>query len=180
MKSNERIIDLLRKIKALADKGVGGEKETAQERLQFLMKKHGISYDDISDTVRKTFKIRLRKEDFRLFNQILGNVCGNRTNYEFHRTKYFPTGFFDSYEVKCTDSQWLEVNAKFDFYLKAYKDNLELMYSAFIHKNNLYVEREGDDDTELTPEEMDRLLKMVAMASGLQDHTFQKRLTNGK
>lgn len=39
-----KILEKARKLKALADRGVGGEKENAQRMLEEYMKKHGLKY----------------------------------------------------------------------------------------------------------------------------------------
>lgn len=41
--------DLLRKLKALAEKGVGGEKINAQKKLEALMQKNGITEDELDE-----------------------------------------------------------------------------------------------------------------------------------
>ena len=46
-KSKEEILDKLVKLKALADRGVGGEKTNAQAFLDATMKKHGYTLDDV-------------------------------------------------------------------------------------------------------------------------------------
>ena len=40
---------LLNKLKTLAERGIGGEKETAQRKLEELMRKYGVEEADLSD-----------------------------------------------------------------------------------------------------------------------------------
>ena len=42
-------LDLLLKLKALAERGTGGEKENAEKSLQRLMKKYGFTDADLGD-----------------------------------------------------------------------------------------------------------------------------------
>lgn len=51
---------LLNKLKALAERGVGGEKETVQRKLKELMKKYGVEEADLSDEKRKTLNLNIR------------------------------------------------------------------------------------------------------------------------
>ena len=46
---------LIKKIKALAERGEGGEKEGAQKKLRELMQKYGIEDLDLSDDVKNRF-----------------------------------------------------------------------------------------------------------------------------
>lgn len=53
--------ELLKKIKALADSGVGGEKENAQKILAGLMKQYDISEEELSEENIKEFEIKIPK-----------------------------------------------------------------------------------------------------------------------
>ena len=54
---------LLNKLKALAERGVGGEKETAQRKLQELMEKYEIDENDLSDDKkRKNINLKYKNE----------------------------------------------------------------------------------------------------------------------
>ena len=49
---------LLNKLKALAERGVGGEKETAQRKLQELMEKYEIDENDLSDDKKEKYQFK--------------------------------------------------------------------------------------------------------------------------
>lgn len=46
---DEKKIELMKKLQRLVERGVGGEKEGAQKKLQQLMKKYNIEESDLSD-----------------------------------------------------------------------------------------------------------------------------------
>ena len=48
--------ELLRKVKALAERGVGGEAKNAEEMLARLMEKYGISEDELGGEARNSCK----------------------------------------------------------------------------------------------------------------------------
>lgn len=50
MTERERLLEKLGKVKALADRGEGGEKESAERTLAALMKRYGITEEDLEDT----------------------------------------------------------------------------------------------------------------------------------
>lgn len=69
--------ELLKKIKALADRGVDGERESAQTLLARLMEQYGISETDLEKERRETAWFRYSQEtERRLLNQIIYMVTG--------------------------------------------------------------------------------------------------------
>ena len=70
--------DLIKKIKALADRGIGGEKENAQKLLKELMQKYNINEEEISEDVIKEFDIKMPKvyKAADLANQVLYSIVG--------------------------------------------------------------------------------------------------------
>lgn len=70
--------ELLKKIKALADRGVDGERESAQTLLARLMEQYGISETDLEEERRETAWFRYSQEtERRLLNQIIYMVTGS-------------------------------------------------------------------------------------------------------
>jgi hypothetical protein len=169
--SNDKIMALLRKIKALAEAGVEGERETAQERLDFLMKKYDISLDALEGETKTKFKFRLRKDQFNFFNQICFNVCND--DYGMWFAKRYPTGESDVYQIECTDAQYIEIQAKFEFYWKRYQADLEIFYRAFIQRNKLYgTPTKEDEKREMTEKDW----QILQMSQGLKAHPFHKQI----
>lgn len=69
--------ELLKKIKALADRGVDGERESAQTLLTRLMEQYGISETEIEEERRETAWFPYSQEtERRLLNQIIYMVTG--------------------------------------------------------------------------------------------------------
>ena len=66
--------ELLKKIKALAEAGIGGEKKNAQEMLKKLMKKYKIKEKDIEIESIKKFNISIP----RVYNEIGRASCRER------------------------------------------------------------------------------------------------------
>lgn len=70
-------VELLKKIKALADRGVDGERESAQTLLARLMEQYGISETEIEEERRETAWFPYSQEtERRLLNQIIYMVTG--------------------------------------------------------------------------------------------------------
>lgn len=170
-----KFLDLAKKLKALADRGEGGEKENAAQMLESLIKKYGINIDDIEEETIIENRFEMTKNDERLFIQVacvtvkdvkIFGINGNKT-----ARKYI------TLVIDCTLAQSLEIRAKFDFYKKALEKDMELLFKAFIHKNDLAISSsKKDEEKELTHEELAELYKLSQMMKGMDKHHFLKQL----
>ena len=71
MTERERLLEKLGKVKALADRGEGGEKESAERTLAVLMKRYGITEEDLEDTKATIHWIRYKTDwERRLLGQL--------------------------------------------------------------------------------------------------------------
>ncbi len=132
--ANEKILELAKKLKALADKGIDGEKDNALTMLKRLMTKHNISMEMIEENFVKEHEFYIEFADYKFWRQIVSNIMG-RTS-----TSYKPAELRKKkrhYYVECTPAQAIEIQAKFDFYSTAWKKDLEIFYSAFIQKKQI-------------------------------------------
>lgn len=178
---NQKIINLARKLKALADRGVGGEKETAYHMLTRLMKQHGITFDDIDGIERVQHEFFVNDNQYKFFRQVVASVIGAPFSV-FHlkgdRRKRKPR-FID-----CTNAEAVEIQAKFDFFWRAYQEEENIFYRAFVQKNHLYTKPDNSDQEseaeELSDEERVKLWKISQMMTGMDHHHFAKQIGDGK
>lgn len=165
--------ELLLKIKALVDQGVGGEKEAAEIKLKKLMEKLGISEDELNSNVNYWYNFKLKKDKFlyKLFFQILVNIYNVHENSPAFKnnTRY------DIYVFLPTDVA-VELEAKYEFYCNAFIEDLETFYEAFINSNNLWDCGSFLDENELTPEQIKKRNKALALSKGLDIHHYNKQL----
>ena len=71
--NRNKIIELAKKIKALAEKGKGGERNAAKEKLERICEKYNISYDEISTSDEsKDYYIIINDQNER---ELLINIC---------------------------------------------------------------------------------------------------------
>ena len=171
---NDKYLELAKKLKALAEQGRGREKYNAQMKLTSLMKRYDIKEADIKEDVRSQVKFRMKKEQVKLFSQVYLSVTGlERSLRRWKKPPYFLIG-------EVTALEELEIRAKFDFYWRLYQQNLDMFFSAFVHKNHLYASNmPSSSDKEITPEEMERIRKIVAMMEGIQTVPYRKKQQNG-
>lgn len=166
-------LELIKKIQALALNGVGGEALNAQKKLESLMKKYNISKEELNEEVVNEFEIKTKNAfEQDLLNQICFSVYGNIDN---SKGLYYYTTSKKIMLVKCTKAEFLEIEAKFDFYKKEYKKQLRLFYKAFIQSNHLFPPTElckKAEKTSLTDED----LKVLNLAKGIEEAEYLKRL----
>lgn len=157
--------ELLKKIKALADRGVDGERESAQTLLTRLMEQYGISETEIEEERRETAWFPYSQEtERRLLNQIIYMVTGAGGfgcvgEYSGRKRKKMGT--------ECTAAERLEIEANYAFFKEAMKKELEIFYSAFANKNDLFPPADKVKPRsieELSPEEKAYYAKVGLMA----------------
>lgn len=172
--------ELLKKIKALAERGVGGEKESAQVLLDRLMKKYGVTESDLEAERVETAWFRYRDEmERRILNQVIYMVTGKTSFGCIGRHTNRPR---KERGVDCTAAERLEIEANYEFFKEAIKQEFEVFFTAFCSKNRLYpreskVPAKSADD--LTPEEKDRIFKAELMKQGMERHTLRKMIAGG-
>ena len=170
--------ELVKKIKALAENGVGGEKENAQKLLGELMRKYNIKEEEIEDDVIKEFDFKLPKifKASALASQVLYSIVGKevesgKTIYQWKDNKKL--------FVRCTTAEFLEFEAKLKFYAYHFKIESERFYSAFIQANRIFPppgkEKDSDHDSKLTAEDY----AMLSLASNLENHEYRLQIAEG-
>ncbi len=173
--------ELLQKLKALSEQGVGGEKMNAQRKLAALMKKYGISEDDLQTNQKNEYRFTYKTEtESILLLQTIYKVTNDTQIYSY---KYKSNGkkVKNTIGCFCTTEQRIEIDFLFDFYKKTFQKDFELFLRAFIQKHRIFGERIDNDDDEKT-EEMDRssLFRMAAMMDGMSDDQPLRQITDKK
>lgn len=167
------IIDLAKKLKALADRGVGGEKANAVDLLAKHCQKHNLTLEELFEDKKSHHTYTIRDDQKNLFYQILKNV-GSSIGIWKIKSKY-QKEMAGNVEIECTDAQFIEFDAKWAIYSKLYDEEQEIFYSAFIQANHLYCE--GKPDTEPTVEEKRNARRVLEMAQSIKTQAYRKQLT---
>ncbi len=176
----EKILDKLGKIKQLAEKGVGGEKETAQKMYRELCQKYNISEDEAENDFvkleKRWFSYKTELEE-RLLLQIFYKVTGDNTHYAY-------TGEYKRRKkrgIECTAIEAAEIELLFGFYKEILKKELDVFMLAFVQKNDIYPDetarkyekREGPE-RELTKEEKEKYKRAAFMQTSMDKQTPPK------
>lgn len=157
----------LLKIKALAERGEGGERESALKLYQKLLKKYDIDEESLQrDKLNKHWFTYHSDIEENLLVQIFYMVTGDP---EYFRRKSKTRG--NQCGCMCTDFEKTEIRFYFEFYKDALKEELEAFLMAFKLKNHLFPDESArcyvpEEDEEL--EMSDILLKAQKLAEDIE------------
>lgn len=150
---DEKTIQRIKKLQALAEQGVGGEKTTAQKKLAKLLKDNGInSLDELQkEEYEYTIFSYNGKHEIKLLRQCMYKVMGAKSD----RTAYKPYG----------RRQKIEIELEFEFYRNVFYEELSTFMDAFIQAQKIFPEDApvGDYD-----EFNERDMKIAFMATGIE------------
>lgn len=158
---------LLKKIRALAERGVGGEAENAEEILRRLMEKYGVSEDELDEEERRRHDFEYHgKEQETLLRQVVYKVTGG---YAYNLV-YRASGrrVKTRLGADCTAAEKVEIEFLFDFYTRLWERERAAFLSAFIQKHRIFAIRDDIEPQEVSREE---LLKMQALMLGMSDES---------
>lgn len=177
MTERERLLEKLEKVKALADRGVGGEKESAERTLAALMARYNVTEEDLEDGKATTHWIRYKTAwERKLLNQLAYMYLGAGHSFGCMGASSGRTR--KKVGISCTPAQYIEIEADFAFYSAAMEEEMTLFYRAFLNKNNLFPPPElaGEPENTDTEPDLEREMKIAAMMAGLDRHTRHKAL----
>ena len=172
----ESIKEKLKKLLALAERGVQGEAVNARRLLEKLCKKYGVSIEELLDENQVKyhfFEVGRNKIYLDLFAQCYCKVANkDRLSYkQISRSQI---------AVEMTAIQYTEMVSLFAWHKANFDNDLEEMKKniliAYCRKHHLYSEVVSNYSMELTDEEKERLIKIMFMQEGLNDNQYHKLL----
>ena len=171
--------ELLQKLKALADRGVGGEKINAQRKLDEYMRKHGYTLEDLDEQQKISFETKCSSEEEKtLLVQIIYKVTnekGGIYGFTWRRSGRTCKNLV-GYDV--TRAQKIEIDFLFDFYKRLYQKERKLFLQAFIQKHELFGSlKDGEKPQEMPNDER---LRLAFMQRGMSDEQPLRQITGGQ
>lgn len=166
----------LKKLYALALRGVGGEKEQAQALLEKLLKKYAMSLDDLDEEIINEYHLEYHGgEQEQLLKQTIYKVTDNASS--FFGLYHTASGrkCRTTLGVRCTAAQKMEIEFLFDFYTRVWARERAALLQAFIQKHSIFGHlKDGQKVKELSDEELE---KMYALMRGLSEEQPLKQIT---
>jgi len=173
-------LELARKLKALADRGVGGEKETAESMLTALLKKHKISIEEIEGEKLERYYFKLNPGEYKLWYQIVGHVNHSIKCYgEFPKKVIKDFGLEGNYMIESTAANYVEIEAKYSFYKRLYNEELEVFYMAFLRANNLLIDNPNTKVSDISMDDVIQWKRIKEMSDKIKVGQFRKQINEG-
>jgi len=171
----KKVIDLLRKLKALADNGIDGEKETAEDMLARLMAKHNVTWFDLSMKEKREITLRWKSDlELRIVSQIVCHVATYpECNFSKHpkQNKMYVYGPVD---------EMMLIEAMYDFYKAEWYKQLDVFYQAFVQKQGVFANSTWPDFGVKKPDlSREEIFRLQQMSEGIPKAVFHKQLREG-
>lgn len=175
---NEKQILLAKKLKALADRGIGGEKLNAQNMLDAHLKKHGIAYEDIEAEALHDFYYNVDGIFSKLLHQIACRVRYGIRVFGIPKKDVKKHKLPGNFIIECTTAEYIEIDLMYDIYKKLYESELDVFYTAFLAANDLLARPPVTKSYEdLSPEDQEKQDRAAKMAQAVKTATIRKQLT---
>ena len=168
----DKIKQTIAKVKALAEQGFEGERESAKFLLDKLLKKHNITLDDIENLEVKRREIKYTKkiqESSMILAQCIFSVAGKVEIHAVNK-KYLQI-------VELNDEDYIEVILKYKYYIELFKKQKVLFVQSFLHKNSLFRKMSPEELEEMknnrTPLDKDDEKEMISMLYGMRKGDYE-------
>ena len=183
----EEIKKRVMKLKALANAGVGGERENAEKLLAKLAAAYGISIDSIDGEEIEKHEVKLTQSwQRKLFRRLAGILWQEkRKRGEVLRDKELELWTsrlrFDRKVIRCytyaTKGDLLELMAKFAVLEADYERQKKSFFLSFLIANDLLTDPDADTPMP-TRKELDEYDAASLMSLGIEKSTLSKQLEN--
>lgn len=171
----QTIIEKIRKIMEIADRGTDGEKSAAMALVNSLLTKYGLTIDDVASESKRWHVFTVGRNIYhkRLIKQLYGVML------DLHEVETKERG--TSVAFFCTDMEAAELQRQYDFFTKelarAWKEQRDAIYDAFIYRNNLYPSSpDPNPKTSFTKEELEHLKAVMRISEGIRTSSYYKQL----
>lgn len=152
-----RIKDLLKKIKKLADHGIEGEKIAAEKKLVALLEKHGLTLDDITETKKKWYDFSYKRSyEKKLLLQCYAYVL-NSPNISYSQNN-------STISFQITASQYCDLQEVYSYYRLLLEEELEKFFQAFMIRHSIFP-KDGEKGNK-SAEDIEDVLRMAFSMTG--------------
>lgn len=167
--------ELLKKLQTLAERGVGGEKEGAQKKLEQLMKKYGFEEAELSEDKEEDHDFRYHNEfEKKILRQLFYKIV---PDYRSHTYTYrCGKGSKSTYGIRCTKAQALQIRIEYEFYCALWGEEVDFFMSAFIQKHRIFALPTKEEDGDSEPMEREDIMRMLAMMEGMKNKSINPML----
>lgn len=183
---DKAILLKIKKVKALAEQGVSGEKEAAQQLLERLCARYGITLEELNEgEARRVYHFHIRTSVYKLFLQVFTHLYGVGDRFR-NEVKVYQAKNGRDIQVSLTPTEYIEFNIFFEWhrqnYLKERRRMREIFYSGYLEKHKLYPCKTDEDFDKMWEEKKSKkdlweeMMAVSAMTKMMTDATFYKQI----
>lgn len=175
----------IRKLQALAERGVGGEATNAKILLSALCEKYGIDESKLDEEEKQWYEFEMRTSVQKLFLQLYVSIYGTTERY-LKEVELWKRGRKKIVKCKFTRAEYIEFSQMWEWHRKNYlaerKRMRELFQIAYYDKFKMYASETCDEyeaqrpkkkDNDLTRED---LMAINMMAAACKNKSFYKQI----
>ena len=175
----------IRKLQALAERGVGGEATNAKILLSALCEKYGIDESKLDEEEKQWYEFEMRTSVQKLFLQLYVSVYGTTERY-LQEVELWKRGRKKIVKCKFTRAEYIEFSQLWEWHRKNYlaerKRMRELFKIAYFDKFKMYASETCDEyeaqrskkkDDDFTLED---ILAINMMAAACKNKSFYKQI----
>lgn len=166
--ATEKNIQLIKKLQALAEQGVGGERETARKKMAALMAKYGVTEADLTDEKISDHEITYSgKHEKRLLYQIFYRINHERSVYRYSHGHGRNTILI----FRATEAEAVQARVEFEFYKSLWAEEVDFLFQCFVQKHRIF---RTDPDAPVGYANEEESTRMLHMMLGMRNKTMQK------
>lgn len=174
----------IRKLQALAERGVGGEATNAKILLSALCEKYGIEESKLNEEEKQWYEFEMRTSVLKLFLQLYASIYGTTERF-INEVDIWKCGRKKIVKCLFTRAEYIEFSQMWEWHRKNYlaerKRMKELFQIAYYDKFQMYSSETCDEyetkykkkDNDLTPED---ILAINSMAAACKNKSFYKQI----
>lgn len=175
----------IRKLQALAERGVGGEATNAKILLSALCEKYGIDESKLDEEEKQWYEFEMRTSIQKLFLQLYVSIYGTTERY-LQEVELWKRGRKKIVKCKFTRTEYIEFSQLWEWHRKNYlaerKRMRELFKIAYFDKFKMYASETCDEyeaqrskkkDDDFTFED---LMAINMMAAACKNKSFYKQI----
>lgn len=186
--TRDEILDKIRKVQALALRGEGGEKISAEKRLNEMMTKYGIRLEDLDENKEMVFWYRAKGKEWKTIFKQTSAIMGcmrfrcldpddqSKAAKEFRDLTAYERPRGANVAMICTNVKFIEITTAYELYQRSFDEHYEAFIYSFLMKNDLLAPASGDHKP--TPEENKMAYRALLMSTGIDKVEQHKQIEN--
>ncbi len=154
-----------------------GESVAASRRLRALMDKYKLSIEELEENTVKEFTFPWR---FELHRKFIYSVLISVMDDDQRAGGVWFSPRPKLVHAELTMAENIEAREKLEFYWADFKSQLDFFYVGYIQKNKLVMSSDNNPPPELSPEDLEKMQRVIRLMPGIEKTSFRKALSMRK